>query len=75
MDTEQYKVNLGLAVRKLRESSGKTQIELAESIGMERTYITALENGNHNPSLSTLVLIAKGLNKSLSKLIQIAEDI
>ena len=75
MDTEQYKINVGLAVRKLRESLGKNQIELAEAIGVERTYITALENGNHNPSLSTLVLISKGLNKPLSKVIQVAEEL
>jgi len=75
MDTEQYKIKVGLAVKDLRTEANKTQSELAEAIGMERSYITALENGNHNPSLSTLVLVAKGLNKPLSKLIILAEQI
>ena len=37
--------SLGVAIRHFRQEAGLTQAELAESLGLNRTYLSDLENG------------------------------
>ena len=37
----------------------------AEKVGISATYLSKIENGNANPSLNTLLKLAKGLGKKL----------
>ena len=48
-----------------RIESNMTQKELAERAGLKQGSISRLERGTHNPSLSLLKKIAKGLDKEL----------
>lgn len=48
-----------------RINRGWSQTQLAEAIGSRQPVISRLEQGNGNPSLSTLQKIAKALNLSL----------
>lgn len=48
-----------------RINRGWSQTQLAEAIGSRQPVISRLEQGNGNPSLSTLHKIAKALNLSL----------
>jgi len=46
-----------------------TQVELADYLGLRRTYISDLERGKRNVSLATLEIIAQGFGLSVSKLL------
>lgn len=51
----------GRAVRQLRKERGMTQAELGARLGLGRTSITNLENGQQSPPLSMLPEIASAL--------------
>lgn len=59
---------LGLNVRQLREKSNLTQEALAERCELDSTYISGIERGIRNPSLLSLIRLAKGLNSTVSAL-------
>lgn len=48
------KVQVGLRIRELRQSKGISQETLALEIGLDRTYITSVENGKRNISIINL---------------------
>lgn len=50
-------------IRLLRQKKGITQQELAESVGVTRQTINALENARYNPSLLLAYKISKILGK------------
>ena len=60
---------LGKRIRALRTEKGWSQVEMADLLAMNRGYLSELENGERDPSLSTLRTIADGLSISLSKLL------
>lgn len=66
---------IGLKVRIQRNFLGISQEELAERTSLDRTYISLLERGKRNPSLLTLIKVAKGLETSVSTLTQDIEEI
>ena len=49
----------GKQLQQLRTSRGLTQEQLAVTAGLSCTFLTRLELGQHDPSLSTLVRLAK----------------
>jgi transcriptional regulator with XRE-family HTH domain len=57
-------------IRRLREESGKTKTELCLSIGMSRAFWDDIENGNKEPSISTLERIATALGVTVTDLIE-----
>ncbi len=60
----------GSLARKHREKLGISQEELAVRSNLDRTYISGIERGVRNPSLTALVSLAKGLNISFSELVE-----
>lgn len=52
---------LGETVRRLRESEGISQEELADRCGLHRTYVGSVERGERNVSLANIVRLAKAL--------------
>ncbi|WP_298523549.1 helix-turn-helix transcriptional regulator [uncultured Methanobrevibacter sp.] len=50
-------------IRQFRQGLGMTQQELAESVGVTRQTINALENARYNPSLILAYKITKNLGK------------
>lgn len=46
-----------------------TQVQLAEHLGLDRSYLADIERGNRNPSLVNLEIIAKGFGLTLSRLL------
>ena len=59
---------LGTRIRKLRKQRGWTQVEMAEHIGIDRSFLADVERGKRNISILNVELIAKGLKISLSKM-------
>jgi transcriptional regulator with XRE-family HTH domain len=51
-----------------REQRGWTQVELAERLGLDRSYLADVERGNRNVSLVNLEVIAMGFELSLPRL-------
>jgi transcriptional regulator with XRE-family HTH domain len=67
-------INLGLAIKDLRNELGLSQEKFALSIDMDRTYLASVEAGKRNLSLSNIEKIANGLNRSVSELFALAES-
>ena len=55
-------VKFGASLRKLRRDCAMTQDQLALATKFDRSYIAGLENGHRNPTLMTIVRLAKALN-------------
>jgi transcriptional regulator with XRE-family HTH domain len=65
---EDLLARLGKRIRKLRQQRSWTQVEMAEKVGIDRSFLADVERGNRNISVLNLELIAKGLGVSLSRL-------
>ena len=59
----------GARLRMLRRARGLTQLDMAVTFGIDRSYICAVESGKKGVSLATLEVIALGLNLELSDLL------
>jgi transcriptional regulator with XRE-family HTH domain len=66
---------LGQAIQERRLKLNLSQKDLAEEAGVDRAYISNIEQAKRNPSLSALRSLAQGLRTRLSKLIGSAEKI
>jgi transcriptional regulator with XRE-family HTH domain len=66
---------LGATVRKLRRDQGITQARLADSIGVDESYISKIEKGKltYTPSEDTLRLMAHTLKVDPLELLSLAE--
>lgn len=54
-------MSFGASVRRKREALGLTLEELAERAKLSPNYIGTVENGRRDPSLSTVIALAKAL--------------
>ncbi|MGO9107294.1 MAG: helix-turn-helix domain-containing protein [Dissulfurispiraceae bacterium] len=68
------KLLLARNVREYREKLGFSQEELAEVSGLHRTYISGIERGVRNPTISVVAVLAKALNISVSALLSKAGE-
>jgi len=59
---------VGVVVRELREQAGHSQERLSNECGFDRTYISRVERGIINPTVSRLWKIAEVLMTPLSQL-------
>lgn len=57
-------LDLGREVRRRRQALGLTLEQLAERSGLTPNYIGTVEHGRRDPSLSTILALAKGLETS-----------
>jgi transcriptional regulator with XRE-family HTH domain len=64
------RVRLGNRVRALRLERRWTQVEMAEMLGVDRSYLSEIETGKKDPSLRVLKTIADGFKPSLSQLLR-----
>jgi transcriptional regulator with XRE-family HTH domain len=61
--------SLGQAIRHYRQEAGLTQAELAERAGLNRTYLSALEQGRETEQLKRLLRVLRqlGVRMTLAK--------
>ena len=59
----------GRIVRRRRQHTGVSQEALAEEAGLHRTYISLLERGLRNPSLTVVSKLARALETSMTSLV------
>jgi transcriptional regulator with XRE-family HTH domain len=62
-------VKFGKEVRRRRKALAMTIEELAERSGLTPNYVGTVEIGDRDPSLSTLVALARGLSVSPGELV------
>lgn len=63
----------GQVLRELRTRSGKTQEAVAFDAGLDRTYISMLERGLRQPSLETVLVLARALGIASSDIVAMVE--
>ena len=65
---------VGVAIRNRRTAMGLSQEKLGEVAGLDRTYISGVERGVRNPTISSLGRIAAALQCNLSSIVIEAES-
>ncbi|HEY8303893.1 MAG TPA: helix-turn-helix transcriptional regulator [Solirubrobacteraceae bacterium] len=53
--------SLGHAIRHYREQAGLTQAELAEQVGIDRSYLSRLEKGDGTEQLRRVIVLLRRL--------------
>ena len=68
-EIEAIRRSLGQRIRDCRLELNLTQEDLADSTGLDRGYLSSIENGRRSPGLDVLYLLARGLNLPLADLL------
>jgi XRE family transcriptional regulator, regulator of sulfur utilization len=66
---------LGLAIRATRLEHQITQEELGKRAGIHPTWISHIESGRVNPTISNLALLSEALGIKLSAVVAAAEEL
>lgn len=67
-------IAFGKVLRQLRKSRGFSQEQLGFEADLRRTYVSILELGQQQPSLITIIKLAKALDIKASNMIELLED-
>lgn len=70
MNTDPIHSRLGENLKKIRTKKGMSQGDVASKIGADRAYISGIENGKRNVTLSTVAKLAKALAVDIDELIK-----
>lgn len=68
-------IAFGTVLRDLRKQARLTQEKLGFEAELERNYISMLERGERQPTLTTLVKLARPLGCSASHLVALVEAV
>lgn len=60
---------LGQNIKNIRKSKQISQIDLAVAVGIDRSYLSEIENGRRNLSINILYAIADALEVNLSDIL------
>jgi transcriptional regulator with XRE-family HTH domain len=78
MDTSQQQLTshraFGRAIRELRARHGFSQEDLGFASHLHRNYVGAIERGEINPTMRTILRLASGLRIRPSELVALAEQ-
>lgn len=69
MDKKELSVLIGKRIKSARKKAGLTQSELAEILDCSNRYISQIELGQANLSLSKVIDISEALNESVSYIV------
>lgn len=61
---------LGSVVRSLRQEAGLSQVVFGEKCGFYQTYLSRVENGQANPTLNAMEVIANALGLTVFELFE-----
>jgi len=67
----EVKKKFGSKVRSLRDKRGFSQEQFAKELEIDRSYISGIERGVRNPTLTMMARIAKGLSVRMKDLLPI----
>lgn len=63
-------VKLGENLKRIRVEKGMTQGDIVRTLGVSRSFVSNIENGKTNPTLSTIANLAKALGVSSDELLK-----
>jgi transcriptional regulator with XRE-family HTH domain len=63
------RARLGLNVRRLRQEKGWSQEDYADRAGIHRTYVSDIERGARNPTITVVEKLAKALQVNAGALL------
>jgi transcriptional regulator with XRE-family HTH domain len=66
--------DFGKATKLLRQKQGISQTELRKLTGLEASYISRLENGKFEPTVKTIIKLAKAFKISVTQFVDYAEN-
>lgn len=69
-----FAIIFGRVLRELRKKAGLTQEQLGFEAELERNYISMLERGERQPTLTTLMKLAAPLGCKASHLVTLVES-
>ena len=61
---------LGKNLKRIRTSKGISQGDIARSLEVSRGFVSNIENGKTNPTLTTIAKLAKAVNVSANELLE-----
>jgi len=61
---------LGLNIKRIRTKKKMSQGDIARALGVDRGYISNIENGKKNPTLATIQRLADALGVSADELLK-----
>jgi transcriptional regulator with XRE-family HTH domain len=61
-------------LRRLRETAGLTQEQLGFEADLRRTYVSILELGQQQPSLTTILKVSQALNCSPGRFLDLVSE-
>ncbi len=61
---------LGRNLKRIRKEKGISQGDIVRSLGMDRAFISNIENGKTNPTLATIAKLAKAIGVSVGELMK-----
>ena len=62
-------MRLGQNIRRLREANGWSQEDYADRAGIHRTYVSDIERGRRNPTITVVEKLAKPLGVGAAELL------
>ena len=64
----------GILLKDVRKSKSISQEKLAEKTGLDRTFISLIETGKRNPTLTSICKLSQGLGIKVSELLKLYEE-
>ena len=61
---------LGANIKRIRTAKNMTQGDICRKLEVDRAYMSNIESGNKNPTLSTIANLAKALGVSVDELLK-----
>ena len=61
---------LGQNMKRIRAKKGMSQSDIARALGVDRGYISNIENGKKNPTIATIQKLANALGVSANELLK-----
>lgn len=68
-----FELPFGTALRRLRLAAGLSQEQLGLEAGVQRNFISLIETGQNQPTISTIAKLARALGMKASELVAEAE--
>ena len=66
-------LQFGAALRRLRLAAGMSQERLGLEAGIQRNFVSLIETGQNQPTITTIAKLAKALGMRASELVAEAE--
>ena len=68
-----FELPFGAALRRVRLAAGMSQEQLGLESGVQRNFISLIETGQNQPTISTIVRLSRALGMKASELVAEAE--